>query len=67
MKNLFHKHDYNISERSNVIQLDDMGYPLRLCILKCRCGLTQQAWIDTKRLPDDVVLKWDKDIRMTKT
>ena len=44
MKNLFHKHDYNISERSNVIQLDDMGYPLRLCILKCCCGLTQQAW-----------------------
>ena len=55
---LFRKHDYKISERSNVIQLDDMGYHLRLCILKCHCGATKQAWIDTKQKDDDVILKW---------
>lgn len=58
MTNPFRNHDYKISEFSNVIQLDDMGYPLRLCILKCQCGVTKQAWIDTKRKDDDVVLKW---------
>lgn len=31
-----------IVERSNVIQYDDMGYPLRLCICQCKCGKTNQ-------------------------
>ena len=32
---------------SNVIQLDEMGYPLRLCIEKCvKCGQSKQNWID---------------------
>ena len=62
MENLFHKHNYKTYKRSNVIQLDDMGYPLRLVILKCSCGATEQAWLDTNRTANDVVLKWDKDI-----
>lgn len=30
-----HKHQWRITQVSNVIQLDDFGYPLRLCIEKC--------------------------------
>lgn len=60
-----HTCDFNkIIERSNVIQFDDMGYPLRLCILKCECGMTDQAWLDTgKRYEmkeNDVECKWEK-------
>lgn len=41
-------HDYRVTERSNALQLDDMGYPLRLCICKCeKCGATDQKWLDT--------------------
>lgn len=41
-------HDWVVTDRSNVIQQDDMGYPLRLCILKCkRCGKYDQKWLDT--------------------
>ena len=32
-----------IVERSNVIQYDDMGYPLRLCIYSDN----EQRWVDT--------------------
>ena len=33
------KHNWVINLRSNVLQQDDMGYPLRLCICKClKCG-----------------------------
>lgn len=40
-------HRWKITERSNVLQLDDMGYPLRLCICKCsKCGKYDQQWID---------------------
>jgi hypothetical protein len=29
------------------MQLDDMGYPLRLFIVKCsKCGKFEQQWID---------------------
>jgi len=45
-----------ITERSNVIQFDSMGYPLRLCI-DDRC---EQIWLDTLEENDDVVLKWKK-------
>lgn len=41
------KHDWIITEKSNALQLDDMGYPLRLCIEKClKCGESKQSWID---------------------
>lgn len=45
-----------ITERSNVIQYDDMGYPLRLCIMSD----SRQVWIDTDEEDGDVVLKWSK-------
>lgn len=44
-----------IKIRSNVIQYDSMGYPLRLVIN--RDG--KQIWIDTTEFDGDVVLKWE--------
>lgn len=50
-----HKKDIlRITERSNVIQYDDMGYPLRLCIMSDH----EQRWVDTYEEEGDVVLKW---------
>lgn len=43
-----------IKERSNIIQYDTMGYPLRLCITKDH----DQQWIDTYEEDGDLVLKW---------
>jgi hypothetical protein len=41
------KHNWNIDKRSNILQLDDMGYPLRLFICKCsKCGESEQMWLD---------------------
>ena len=59
-------HDWHIAERSNVLQLDYMGYPLRLFICKCsKCGTSSQQWIDVplKELEEldtgeSVLLKW---------
>lgn len=61
-------HDYHISEYSNVLQLDEMGYPLRLVIYKCfKCGKTEHRWIDVpkeslKQLDEgtSVLLHWYK-------
>ena len=39
------KHKFEVTERSNALQFDDMGYPLRLCIVKCaKCGKAEQ-WV----------------------
>lgn len=39
-------HDYNYT-RTNKLQLDSMGYPLRLFVRTCvNCGKTEQLWID---------------------
>lgn len=43
-----------ITNRSNVIQYDDMGYPLRLVIVDEK----EQIWIDTCEEEGDVVLNW---------
>lgn len=43
-----------ITNRSNVIQYDDMGYPLRLVIVDDK----EQIWIDTCEEEGDVVLNW---------
>lgn len=59
-------HDWKVEERSNAIQLDDMGYPLRLFIVRCsKCGKSDQHWIDvsTKELEElktgeSFLLKW---------
>ena len=60
------KHDFVITERSNVLQLDDMGYPLRLVIAKCKhCEYSDQIWIDVPteeyreiETGESVLLKW---------
>ena len=50
-----------IISRSNVIQFDEMGYPLRLCIVRInKEPYTKQMWIDTTQRPNDVVLEWEK-------
>lgn len=59
------KHEWRITEVSNALQVDDMGYPLRLVIEVCsKCGISEQVWIDVrKELLDDkqfVLVKWHK-------
>ena len=59
-----HKHNFNkFAYTSNVVQFDNMGYPLRLCIMKCDCGMTNQEWIDVLEnsvTNKDVILKWGR-------
>ncbi|MEI4283185.1 hypothetical protein [Tetragenococcus halophilus] len=43
-----------IQRRSNIIQFDDMGYPLRLCTMSDG----EQQWVDTYEEDEDVVLEW---------
>lgn len=50
------KSKFKIVEYSNVIQFDEMGYPLRLVI----DNYGEQLWIDTTEKEDDVVLVWTK-------
>ena len=62
-----HTCDFNkIVRRSNAIQFDEMGYPLRLCIFKCECGETTQRWVDTgeryEMKENDVEVIWDKEV-----
>lgn len=52
-----------IIKRSNVIQYDVMGYPLRLCIVSTDRSFgrkTDQIWIDTIEQAGDVVLQWNE-------
>ena len=55
-----------IVRRSNAIQFDEMGYPLRLCIFKCECGATTQRWVDTgeryELKENDVEVIWGKEV-----
>lgn len=53
-RRLFKEAPY-IKERSNIIQYDDMGYPLRLVINK----YNEQVWIDTVEREGDLVLSWE--------
>lgn len=63
---LFNKlcnHDWKVTQVSNVIQSDSMGYPLRLVIQECKkCGKSIQAWYDSIQKKDDVVCEW-RDIK----
>ena len=60
-------HTWILDKRSNVIQQDNMGYPLRLFICKCvKCGKREQHWVDVdenelKELNTgkSVLLKWE--------
>ena len=68
LKRKCYHHDYNVSERSNILQVDDMGYPLRLFICKCsKCGHSEQQWIDVAieeldelKTGESVLLKWQR-------
>jgi len=59
-------HDWRVEKRSNVLQKDGMGCPLRLFICKCcKCGKLDQQWIDVSEKSLDeletgesVLLKW---------
>lgn len=62
------KHHWVVSEKSNALQLDDMGYPLRLFICKCsKCGKTEQRWLDVSvsaldelKSGKSVLVEWSK-------
>ena len=57
-RKIFAKKDMpRISIRSNVIQFDSMGYPLRLCIFTDG----EQRWVDSYEREGDVVLEWEKE------
>ena len=64
LKKLFKKectHEYEVSERSNVIHRDDMGYALRLCICKCKkCGKYEQKWLESSPKNGDWDIFWKK-------
>ena len=51
-------HKLEIIERSNIIQYDEMGYPLRLVIVKNYKNETKQMWLDTNEEEGDIELKW---------
>ena len=61
-------HKWEIYETSNILQQDDMGYPLRLCIMKCpKCEKYEHMWIDVSESVLDeiesgksVLLRWNK-------
>lgn len=60
------KHDWKVTEKSNALQVDDMGYPLRLYIEKCsKCGESKQVWlyvaterVDELKTGESVLIKW---------
>lgn len=43
------QHYFTITHVSNILQLDDMGYPMILVIEECsKCGRTKQSWVDVE-------------------
>ena len=63
-------HNWTITKISNVLQQDEMGYPLRLCIAKCTiCGKFKQIWIDVSeqclkelQTGESVLLEWKDNV-----
>lgn len=53
-----HTDKLEVIERSNIIQYDEMGYPLRLVIVRNYKNKTDQMWLDTTEQDGDVELKW---------
>ena len=61
-------HKWEIMNRSNALQQDEMGYPLRLFICKCsKCGKYDQQWIDVAekeleelKTGESFLLEWRK-------
>lgn len=57
------KEHFRVIERSNVIQYDEMGYPLRLVMIDLGNGTVDHVWRDIKEnelKENDVELKWTK-------
>ena len=55
------KDPFRIIYRSNTIQFDEMGYPLRLCIVTGNGRINpEQVWLDTLEEDGDVILKFKK-------
>ena len=55
------KDPFKIIYRSNTIQFDEMGYPLRLCIVTGNGRINaEQVWLDTLEEAGDVVLEFKK-------
>lgn len=60
------RHDWRVHRKSNVLQMDCMGMPLRLYSIICvKCGELTQEWVDVhesvlKELEtgESVLLKW---------
>ena len=68
--NLFKRkceHKYKIYQKSNMLQQDSMGYPLRLFICQCKkCGKYKQIWMDVPveeleelKTGESVLVKWE--------
>lgn len=63
-------HDWVVKYRSNALQCDDMGYPLRLFICRCsKCGKYDQKWLNVPKKEldgletgDSVLVEW-RDIK----
>lgn len=59
-------HSWKIEEKSNALQQDEMGYPLRLFICKCtKCEKIEQQWRDVPvseleelKTGKSVLVKW---------
>lgn len=60
------KHKWELDKRSNMLQQDSMGYPLRLFIMQCfKCKKSKQMWIDVAveeleelKTGESVLVKW---------
>lgn len=50
---------YEVIMISNVIQFDEMGYPLRLIMVKYNDGTVDHLWRDSYERENDVVLEWE--------
>ena len=46
---------------SNVVQYDEMGYPLRLFMMRTSDGLVDHVWRDTVERDGDVVIEKEKE------
>lgn len=55
------KDPFRIIHRSNTIQFDEMGYPLRLCVVTGNGrDKPERVWLDTLEEDGDVVLEFKK-------
>lgn len=61
-------HQWKVYKKSNVLQLDEIGWPLRLCICECsKCGTYDQKWLiasltdmDKLQTGELVLLEWEQ-------